>query len=128
MNGATVDATAQACAACYWIQTVSQTGSFATKQTTDAVGSVGSPIYPYMDGNPAHFYDRPSREQGYAGTFNAVTILGTADLKKQTFQAKGAMTYGYSVNKVGHVTGSAPRLATPSQAATGSLRRTTRVS
>jgi hypothetical protein len=38
--------------------------------------------------------------------------LGTADPKKQTFSAKGAMTYGYNVDKQGNVTGSAPRLAT----------------
>jgi len=38
--------------------------------------------------------------------------LGTADPKKQTFHAKGAMAYGYSVDKKGKVTGSAPRVAT----------------
>ena len=113
MHGAVIDATAENCSGCAWVQTVSSTGTFASKQTTDALGSTTSPLYPTnFDANSAHFYDKPSREQPNAGASSFVAILGSTDAKNQTFHAKGAMAYGYSVDKNGKVAGSAPRVAT----------------
>jgi hypothetical protein len=71
-----------------------------------------SPLYVTGTTSQGNYHDTPAREKGSAGASTFVTILGTTDLKKQTFSAKGAMTYGYSVDKKGNVTGSAPRLAT----------------
>jgi hypothetical protein len=59
-----------------------------------------------------NYHDTPAREKGVAGASTLVAILGAADPKNHTFNAKGAMTYGYSVDKQGNVTGSKPRVAT----------------
>jgi RHS repeat-associated protein len=112
MRGAVVDANAD-CTNCFWTQTISNTGdtgTFPHKQTTDNGGDKNSPIL--LGPSPGYYHDTPSREKGHAGASTLVAILGTADPKKQTFSAKGAITYGYSVDKQGNVTGSAPRLAT----------------
>jgi len=109
MLGAVADAKAD-CAGCFWVQTQSSTGSFAQKQTTDNGGGKDSPIAPMP--SPGGYHDTPPREKGFAGATTLVAILGAADAKNHTFHAKGAMTYGYSVDKKGKLTGTPPRLAT----------------
>jgi len=106
--GAVVDANA-ACTNCFWAQTISNSGS---KQTTDAPLGKDSPLYVTDRTSQGNYHDTPSRAKGDAGSSTLVAVLGSADLKNHTFHAKGAMTYGYSVDKQGNVTGSAPRVAT----------------
>lgn len=70
------------------------------------------PLYVTDRTSQGNYHDAPSREKGIAGGSTLVAILGTVDPKQQTLQAKGAMTYGYTVDKQGKVTGSVPRAAT----------------
>jgi RHS repeat-associated protein len=109
MLGAVVDANAIGCTNCFWVQTIENTGE---KQKTDVPPGSNSPLYVTAFTSQGNYHDTPSREKGLAGASTLVTILGATDPKKETFNAKGAMTYGYSVDKQGKVTGSAPRLAT----------------
>lgn len=111
VNGAIIEATPSGCASCSWVQTVSATGAGSHAEHTDAY-TPGTPTYSQSSKNPSAFYDRPGRQQGDAGASTFTTILGKANATKSTFHAKGAMTWGYSVDQHGKVTGSTPRLAT----------------
>ena len=44
-----------------------------------------------------------------------MTMLGTADAANRTFNAIGAMSWGYNVTAEGHVIGVAPHLANSGQ-------------
>jgi len=110
-NSVVMKADPQGCSNCGWAQTVSQKGAFSTAAHTDReVG--GQPLYPAS--YPLNeLWDAPGVAAGNAATFRAVSSLGVANGK--TFEVRGSMTWGYSVDKSGHISPYGPRVATPDE-------------
>jgi hypothetical protein len=74
-----------------------------------------NPLYNADDKNK--FYDQPfvGGTHIVTGASGFNTILGIADAKNRTFHVKGAMSWGYSVDRQGNVHGIPPHVANPDQ-------------
>jgi hypothetical protein len=112
-RGVEIEATVKGCDSCVWAQTVSGPD---IKGGTKADTQPGSDPkkYPFTGGgtHPNDLYDRPERSSAPA-RLNFVSTMGVADGK--TFNVKGSLTWGFSVNKGGDVKFSGVRLATPAE-------------
>jgi RHS repeat-associated protein len=108
-RGMEITATPQGCSNCQWAQTVS--GSSVRGTHADTQPGANPKQYPFTASteHPGQLYDRPASPAAPASK-SFVSTLGTSDGK--SFQPKGSIKWGYSVDSKGKVTVDAPRVAT----------------